>query len=79
MTNTISRFSSKASMLTSNPQITRSGVRRFSNEIMRFSRPTNVDKIAVIISKQEQFKREQQVKENLPPNFIKNFFDMLSY
>jgi hypothetical protein len=75
----ISRFSSKASMLPTNPQMTKSGIRRFSNEIARFTRPTNAEKIVAVINKQEQFKREQQVKENLPPNYIKNFFDMCDY
>jgi len=72
----LSHFSSKPGLTMSNPQSVGSRTRGISNEIARFSRPTNTDKIASIINKQEQFKREHQMKENIPANYVKNFFDM---
>ena len=65
-------------LTSSNPQIGRltHASRGFSNDYVRLSRVSNVDKIAAIINKQDQFKREYQSKENFAPNYIRNFFDM---
>ncbi len=73
-----SKEAMRKGLTTSNPLISQNNFasRGRINDYERFSRVSNIDKIAAIITKQDQFKREHQSKENLPTNFVKNFFDM---